>query len=679
MRTFLKKSKQDKILKDLKATGPIFVEAKAEKFTPKVFGNILLLGFLGLVILLLVNSFSAYSKGKSLEKEISNKAFEGISMLLEGGKKTSQIELRKAKEAFLQAEASFNDAKSKAWFIKSDKSSYAKRSDVNVALNGLLDGGVSFANAGAYFLEAMDNFNLIPVYFVSKNKNPEKDLPSLTDTLKAGLEKTDLAIAEIALASQKISSVNAEILPEDLKIKVNFAKEKIAEISEILNDIKTYYPEILKLLGDEKPHKYLVLFQNNQEMRPTGGFIGSYAIVDINKGYIEKLETHDVYDLRGLGDTQIDPPEDFRLFTSNWRFRDSNYSPDFALSAMKAMWFLEAESGISVDTVIAINQGLLRDMLAITGPIQVGNFGKLDSYNYDTVLSYVIESKMWGAEDPKHILKVFVPAFAKEIMNEKYLSRVSGKVFRALEQKHIMFYSKDAELEALFDKFNISGRQYQIKENEDYIQVINISSGGTKSDKLIEEKISHNTKISENGEITNTVTIQRTHLFNEKILQKWKDILAQYGINKPEGYVLDILGRGRNRTTIRIYVPKGSSILSSTDPEIKTNYDAELNKTYFTSTLEIFAGQSKELKFSYKLPFKLDFSNQNLSVYKLIAEKMPGHPGQLFTKTIEKSEKLTPVIYYPEAFNMDNFGNLIYAKDLVYDRYFSALIQKEKK
>ncbi|MDX9971202.1 MAG: DUF4012 domain-containing protein [Candidatus Gracilibacteria bacterium] len=679
MRTFLKKSKTDKIIKDLKKSSPILVEEKAENFTPKIFGNILLLGFLGLVILLLINSFSAYSKGKALEKEISEKAFEGISMLLEGGKKTSQIELKKAKEAFLQAQESFASAKSKAWFIKSDKSSYAKRSDVNIALNGLLDGGVSFANAGSYFLEAMDSFNLIPVYFVSKNKSPEKDFPSLTDTLKKGLEKTDLAIAEINAASEKIANVNVEILPEDLQIKVNYAKEKIAEISEILNNIKTYYPEILKLLGDEKPHKYLVLFQNNQEMRPTGGFIGSYALIDINKGYLEKMETHDVYDLRGLGDTQIDPPEDFRLFTSNWRFRDSNYSPDFSLSAQKALWFLEAESGISVDTVIAINQGLLRDMLAITGPIQVGDFGKLDSYNYDTVLSYVIESKMWGAEDPKHILKVFVPAFAKEIMNEKYLSRVSGKIFRALEQKHIMFYSKDENLEALFDKFGVSGKQYQLQENEDYIQVINISSGGTKSDKLIEEKISHDTRISENGEVIDTVSIKRTHLFNDQILKKWKEILQVYGISKPESYVLDILGRGRNRTTIRIYVPKGSILVSSTDPEMKTNYDAELNKTYFTATIEIFAGQSKDLKLSYKLPFRLDFSNENLSVYKLIAEKMPGHPGQLFTKTIEKTESITPVIYYPESFKKDNFDNLIYAKDLVYDRYFSALLKKEIK
>lgn len=677
MSFFIKKTPQDKKIIDLKKPISTHIKEIERPLPIKILTNVLFLFFLSLLILLSVNSYNAYQKGKALEREISSKAFAGISSLLEGGKQTSQIELNKALKSFSEAKAFFNEAKDEAWFIKSDKSSFAKNNVINVALNNLLDSGVSFAKAGEYFLKSMDSFNLIPLYFISKNNSPNKVYPSITDTLKEGLLSIDLAVAEIKIASEKISEVNTEILPNDLKIKVDLAKERIAEISGILNNIKDYYPEILKLLGDEKPHKYLILFQNNQEMRPTGGFIGSYALVEINEGYIEKMETHDVYDLWGLKSAQIDPPEDFRLFTTNWRFRDSNYSPDFYYSAQKALWFLEQEGGVTVDTVIAINQGLLKDFLEITGPVQVGNFGKLDSYNYDTVLSYVIESKMWGAEDPKHILKVFVPAFFKQILDQKYLPKISTKVLRALEQKHIMFYSKDQGLQNLFEKFLIAGRQYELSENEDFIQVINISSGGTKSDKFIEETISHSTIINEKGEIENTVEIKRTHLYNDSILTKWKEILSGFGVTKPENYVLDILGRGRNRNTVRVYIPKGSILLSSTDPEIKISYDEELKKTFINSTIEILAGQTKSVKFTYKLPFKLDFSKENLAVYKLIAEKMPGHPGQIFNKTLELKEGISPVLYYPSTFTKDNFGNLIYSKDLIYDRFFSALLKKE--
>lgn len=681
MKQFLKTSRQDKVIKDIreKKKSPSDTPTTSQEIPrphSRIFGNIILIIFISLLIVLIINSLSAYSKGKKLEKEISEKAFQGISMLLEGGKDTSQIQLTKAKESFSEAEKNFNEAKSKAWFIKSDKSSYAKRNDVNVALNGLLDGGVSFANAGSYFLEAMDTFNLIPIYFVSKNNNPEKEIPSLTETLKLGLEKTDLAILEIEKAKKQIDEVNENILPADLKKKVVFAKEKISEITNVLTQIKQYYPAILNLLGDEKPHRYLILLQNNQEMRPTGGFIGSYALLNINKGFLEKIETHDVYDLRGAGDMQIDPPDDLKMITSNWRFRDSNYSSDFPLSAEKAIWFLKVEAGIEVDTVIAINQGILKDMLEITGPIQVGNFGKLNAFNYDTVLSYVIESKMWGAEDPKHILKVFVPAFAKEIMNEKYLGKVSAKLFRAFEQKHIMLYSRDADIMSLFDEFGVSGRQYKPKAKEDYLSVINISVG-TKSDKLIEEKLTHETEISENGKITDTLTIKRTHLFNNSVLKQWKEILAVSGINNPESYVLDILGRGENKDSIQIYVPKGSRLVSSNDPNLQIKFDEELDKTYFFTSVNLKAGESKEIKIKYDLPFTLGFDDNNYAVYKLIAEKMPGHPGQLFTKTISKSASIIPILTFPENAFKETEENFIYAKDLVYDRYFSALLKRE--
>ncbi len=682
MTHFFKSSKKDKVLKDIKpkAKNDDFFQINNPDNTlsASVFGNILIIGFISLIIVLLINSLSAYYKGKKLEQQISASAFQGISMLLEGGKKTSQIQLNNAKKAFLEAENFFNEAKTKAWFINSDKSIYSNKSDFNSAINGFLDGGVAFANAGNHFLDAMEYFNLIPLYFVSNNKNPEKFFPSITQTLKQGLEKIDLAIKEINIASHKIYAINPEILPKDLQDKYIFAKEKLQEISTVLNDINEYYPAVLKLLGDGKTHSYLILFQNNQEMRPTGGFIGSFALVDLTEGYITKLETHDVYQLTGAGNMQIDPPDDLRLFTSNWRFRDSNYSYDFTRSAEKAIWFLDLEASVEVDTVIAINQGLLRDMLEITGPIQVGKFAKLNSYNYDTVLSYVIESKMWGREDPKHILRVFVDAFAKEILNEKYLAKVSAKLLRAIEQKHILFYSKDEEVLAFFDNLNLTARPYNPKEKEDYLAVINLAVG-TKSDKLIEEKITHDTEIKSNGRIVNTLTLERTHLYSPEILRQWKEILSNVGINKPEEYVLDILGRGTNVSSVQIYVPKGSRLMSSTDPSIEIKFDEELDKTYFFTTLTTKASTKSVLRIKYELPFSLDFSNSNLDVYKLIAEKMPGHPGQLFTKRILKTNDVLPIITYPDGAFIENETAFIYAKDLVYDRYFSSLIKRSLK
>lgn len=84
---------------------------------------------------------------------------------------------------------------------------------------------------------------------------------------------------------------------------------------------------MLELLGDRYPERYLVLLQNDSEARPTGGFIGSFMIVDINDGYITKMDFHDVYEFDGQLSEDIPAPEDIAKISKNWRLRDSNYSP----------------------------------------------------------------------------------------------------------------------------------------------------------------------------------------------------------------------------------------------------------------------------------------------------------------------------------------------------------------
>lgn len=649
-----------------------FIYIRGQKYNPpKFLGNLLKIGTAGFAIILLFNTISVYYAGKNLEKDIAAEAYEGYSYLIDAGKNASKIQFDKAAEYFARAMENFSTAKNELWFISTDKSFYGQKNDVGQAVNALLVGGQHFAAAGNYFLEALEEFNKIPLYFVAKNNNPDESDPSITDTLKAGLAKTDLAIREIGLASGELATVEEENLPQEIAARISVIKKQVAELSATLKATADYFPAFLKLLGDRHPHRYLILLQNNNEIRPSGGFIGSYAIMDIRDGHIEKLEVQDVYDIDGAFKEIIEPPDELKKFTGNWRFRDSNYSADFPTSASKAKWFLEKEGGPAVDTVIAINQGLLQDMLEITGPIQVGNFGKLNSENYNLLLSYVIEGKIWGAEDPKHILKVFIPAFKEAVFQEKNLGRVGSKLYRAVQQKHIMLYSGDEEIESLFDTLGISGRVYQNNPDEDYFSVINSSIGGTKSDQFIEENILHDTFIDRNGNLTDEVTVKRSHLWDDEIYHGWKKILKSYGLNEMPDYLIDILGRGRNKVFMRIYVPDGSILLNSSDAKLETGYDKDLKKTYFLATVETHAGKTSSVKIRYLLPFSLDL--QNGGTYRLITEKQPGSRGSIYTKTVHTDPEVSNLSIYPKESRIDSGGNVIYATNLVYDRYFSGI------
>ncbi len=652
-----------------------FLYLHGNKFTPpKFLGNLMRIGIVGFLILLLINSISVYFTTKTLKDKISASAYEGYSYLVSGGESATKIQFQEAGDAFNQALENFSEAQKNLWFIDTDRSFYSNGKGLGNAVNSLLNGGKYFASAGEYFTDALEEFNKIPIYFVSKNRDPNADHQSLTDTLKNGLDKVNLAIGQIGLTEKELSAVDENSLPSDIALRVKLAKAEVQKVSSTLQNISNYFPALLKLLGDRYPHRYLILLQNNNEIRPTGGFIGSYAILDLNDGYIENLSVNDVYDIDGAYGGVIEPPEEMKAFTQNWRFRDSNYSPDFPTSAAKARWFLQKEGGPGVDTVIAINQGLLRDLLDISGPVQVGNFGALDSENYNLLLSFIIESKIWGAEDPKHILKVFIPAFIEKIMKEENIGKIGSKLYRAVEQKHIMLWSADEDIENLFDSLDISGRIHESADKEDYLSVINISIGGTKSDQFVREEIHHDTVVGGGGELIDSVTIKRAHLWTDDIYYSWKKILSKYGFDSMPDQVIDILGRGRNESLIRIYVPDGSILIDSSDKKIETKYDADLKKTYFFTRMEIRAGESAEVNVKYQLPFTLKLSPAD--EYRLIVQKQPGSIGSIFTKTISTDDEINTLDSYPAETRLNQDDSLLYATNLVYDRYFSAIFSK---
>ncbi|MDP2642482.1 MAG: DUF4012 domain-containing protein [Candidatus Peregrinibacteria bacterium] len=670
-----KKTPTVKEVKDLSGNdNPSYSYIKGKSYkAPKFIGNILKIGIFGFIIVFVLNSVSIYFQGKSLKKEISNIAYEGISYLVDAGKSATKIQFENALETFDKALKNFSTAENDLWFISKDKTFYASDNNAGNAVESLLQSGKHFAIAGKYFTEALDEFNKIPVFFVSKNNPETTQKVSITELLKKGLDKTEIALKEIASATEKIKNIDEKSLPTEIGSRITLAKQKINEVSGILKTISESFPSLLKLLGDEKLHRYLILLQNNNEIRATGGFIGSYAIVEIQDGYIEKLDVHDVYDIDGSYKGVIEPPEELKFFTTNWRFRDSNYSPDFKVAAAKAKWFLETEGGPEIDTVIAINQGLLKDMLEISGPVQVGNFGKLNSENYNLLLSFIIESKYWGAEDPKHILKVFIPEFKNQIMKEENVSKMMSKLYKAIQQKHIMAYSSDPQVEALFESFGLNGEMNKLKNDEDYLSVINTSVGGTKSDQFIEEKIYHNTTIDKFGTVIDEVNIKRTHLWTDSIYYQWKKTLGAYGIDGMPDQIIDILGRGRNKVSTRVYVPDGAILLSSTGAEIQTKYDRDLKKTYFIFQVEVKAGESKEINIKYQLPFRLDFSP--MATYKMYADKQPGSRGSILTKEIHGNE-IHNLEFYPVDQKSSTNKEINYETNLVYNRYFSSIWEK---
>jgi len=158
------------------------------------------------------------------------------------------------------------------------------------------------------------------------------------------------------------------------------------------------------LLGTEKSVTYLILFQNNMELRPTGGFIGSFALATFQNGKLIDLPVYDVYSADGQLKGFIRPPAPIAdvLGEESWFMRDSNWDPDFAISAQRAEWFLDKTLDRTVDGVIAIDLNFLRDLLTIAGPIRLADFNdEITAQNFYQKIQYEVEADFFPGSRKK--------------------------------------------------------------------------------------------------------------------------------------------------------------------------------------------------------------------------------------------------------------------------------------
>ncbi len=649
----------------------------------------------GLIILTMIHFVNIAQRGMVIKNTVIARAASGFESFIEGKKQMSQAAFAKAEDSFSAASKDFKTAMDSIEFLQTNQSIfYTSRQAIAWAQN-VLTAGQNMADAAQIFAKGIESLRQWPLLFLSKNKDfsADKDYKEIAgrersrpfpagDSLTQKL-KNDLIFLHEAKEKIKIAQNNLQNPPVDNIVPVNIRefekiRQTIKQLLAIFDDIEGDIPAILKLLGDRELHRYLILLQNDAEARPTGGFIGSLMLVDVYNGKIIKNAFHDVYEFDGQFHENIEAPEDIAKITKNWRLRDANYSPDFAISAEKAAWFLQKEKGPSVDTVIAVNQHILRDLLHLTGPIEVEGLEKpLTQDNYQLILSFIIESKMYGKSDPKKILKNFIPAFQKKLFAIQQWNDVLKVFAAALLEKNILLYSRDQNIQNFFDKRGLGGRMQRIKSGEDYLQIVHTSTGGNKSDAFIRQEIQHSTSIGQDGKITDELKLTRKHLLKERQLLEWGKILKSFNFKAPTETIQNVLGKGANRSSVRIYVPPGSILLEAEGIDknnVTVKEDSQLKKTYFFFEMETPQGGEKAIRLKYALPDQMEFIAADS--YKFYFQPQPAFNASHFEKIISLGPAVKMYDKYPENLKAVDEKTFTFSQKEQKNLYLSILVGK---
>lgn len=215
--------------------------------------------------------------------------------------------------------------------------------------------------------------------------------------------------------------------------------------------------------GFREPKKYLVLLQNNTELRPTGGFMGSFALITMNRGR-PTIRVEDIYTPDGQVKGHVDPPtpiqEAFQL--GEWRLRDANWDPNFPTSAQTIEWFMDKGGITDIDGTIATNLIVFEEVLKILGPIHLPDYKEVITAENLWLLG---EQYAQGEFFPGSIQKrKFFSDLARETMNMVDIASFSKKIqlvclmLRMLEEKQIIVFGHDPNVQYALESFNWAGR-----------------------------------------------------------------------------------------------------------------------------------------------------------------------------------------------------------------------------
>jgi hypothetical protein len=649
------------------------------------------LGFAVLVLLIIapLKLYADYNFLQKLKIKVSDTAQAAVGSLFSAKAAIEDEKFDQASNDFSAASANFLHAQQDLSTINDGLLALASLVPNEKAK--MIGNSKYFAEAGQLTSTLGENLSLSMDAIFKRADNA-----NLIDVLNTFLQYGKLAHKNTNNLNQVIAKIDIDGIPQEyqaqfteLRSKGEFLEKSLAELLDIAQKLTVF-------LGGQYDKRYLMIFQNNTEARATGGFMGSFALADFSNGKLTNLEVPDggTYDTEGGMRVLVTAPKPLWLVNPLWHFWDSNWWPDWPTSAKKIMWFYEKSDGPTVDGVISFTPNVIIRLLEVLGPVdltkQYGVVITADNFMDET--QTIVEEKPKENADPNNhpkaiigdLLNELIARMSKDLTKEKLIGLI-GILEDSLDQKHILLYFTDDDLENKIKELGWSG---QIKQTtQDYLMVVNTNIAGAKSDKEIDQRIFYSPEILPDGTVLGKLRIERQHR-------------AKRGV--------DFVGF-RNVNWLRIYVPAGSQIikasgfrqldenyfeapdehwtkdkdlineedLASIDEKTGVKIYQEAGKTVFANWSMVDPGETATIELIYRLPFKVspkinsgvwsEFENKDLYTYTLLAQKQPGTANSSIEFNL-RHVQYEAVWKYP-----DGYPNL----DFSTDRYWATLLEEK--
>lgn len=641
-------SKIKKLDLDKKDVEEIKREVQQRSFSKFRFANIFFGIFLTLIfffILPLVTTVSFLTIGGFFTKDL-------ISSI-------ENQDLSRAKTSADNAYGFFNFAKNSSTLLQRQAQILGFEKNLSF-LSDKINQGIEVSYTASSLLNSFQNLRNIIV----KTKTDEQEFLKALDDFKSAL---------VVYQKEKKLGIIPKAVDTKLTNLISFASSTI--------DV---WPQVL---GFKTEKTYLVLLQNNMELRPGGGFIGSFAILKIDKGKVKSFKILDVYDADGQLKGHVEPPFAIRRYlpSVHWYLRDSNFDVDFSKSALASAVFLNTEMRQVVDGVIGVDLSFVKNLLLAIGSVKVIDYNEtVTADNLFAVTNAHVEKNFFpGSTQKKNFLSSLYNSINLKLSQEKNISylNILDALTKSVYEKHIIFAFNDISLQSLFSVNGFGSTLIDSRKNDttrinDFIGVSEANLSANKVNYFIARSLSQSSTISNDGSVTETVKLSLKNNAGK--------LLGKNGFYK--NYLRVIVPLGSVLTAVRIDGKEQKIVDPIKDPIIyekknfvpptglEVNREDQNGKTIYGFLVNTDAQILKTIEADYRLLQKLDLKKSSFS-YSLKIFKQPGIDNLPYSFSLSLAEGLSVVDIPSEATTVDK--KIIFSKDVKKDLELNITLAKQ--
>ena len=478
----------------------------------------------------------------------------------------------------------------------------------------------------------------------------------LTQVIESNQARFVTAAQAIDQASQVRSLIKPELLPASirpmyLQLDGNF---------NLLESGIQILQRAPLLMGSDQPQSYLILAQNRDELRATGGFISGIGLLTLQDGAIQQFALGDSYLVDDFSKPYPTPPEPLKRFmlADYWVTRDANWTPDFPTASKQAQALYTLSTGVQTQGVIAFNQLAVKSILEVIGPVQVtGTDQAVSAANVEDFMRQAWApapeegmSQEWWLHRKDFMLQLGNAILGKTLNSgdQVQLLELARTLVRLLDQGQVLVYINDPQVQKALEHGGWDGGLHP--GDSDYLYLVDSNVGFNKVDSVIKRSLVYQVDLSDMKQPLGELSL--TYLHNGRGNQTCRQEIS-YGTgtyqDMQQRCYLDFW---------RVYVPGGSVLLSSDAQPVPgemllsgqgwsgqvESMPGEAGTQVFAGLMMLPPGQTSNIALTYSLPSTIIHpTGINLHEYTLRIQLQPGLDGLPFQLEITLPDLAQPV------------------------------------